>query len=117
MSHFLLIIHFATCTCILHISYIAFCVCSSVVTFYLYFPSLPLYPFLPTLLSFTDHSCEYGDLAGRFENLKEDGFLRVTDTTGQLKLKDIIGRSVVIHKEGTNEILTCGTIVEKPGEF
>ena len=67
--------------------------------------------------SFSEHRCEYGDLSGRLGTIPMNGMLFGVDNTQQLMLNDIIGRSIVIHKEGSTDVLACGTIVEEFGEF
>jgi hypothetical protein len=59
--------------------------------------------------------CELGDLAGRFGTITDiDMPLYAMDTTEQLSLEDIIGLAVVIHEEGSTDIIVCGTIIEEP---
>ena len=74
--------------------------------------------YISCVLSFTEHRCELGDLAGRFGTITDiDMPLYAMDTTRQLSLEDIIGRALVILEEGSTDIIVCGTIIEEPREF
>ena len=58
--------------------------------------------------------CEAGDLAGKFGPLTATNQpLTLLDNTGTLFLRgqhSIIGRSIVIHRHGSNKNFECGTI-------
>ena len=86
--------------------------------------NLPCYsPSPPPSSSLSLNRCEAGDLARKFGPLPPDGKLNIMDTTGQIDLEglySIVGRSVVIHEEGSHDYFECGTIRsqdELNGEF
>ena len=117
---------YSLCICVVYVSavlvsylpiYTLSYVCSVLCTCYISFSFLSL-PLTSRVLSFTEHRCELGDLAGRFGTITDiDMPLYDMDTTGQLLLEDIIGLAVVIHEEGSTDIIACGTIIEEPREF